>query len=241
MASSSASSYGASAGRRPSATIPASLPAALSGARHLKSSGATLPLELRNIEYVEAFSTIGPRAAVRACACLGSKGINAGSGSMAKPSDDTEVSMVRFSLTRKSEPPHSQLSLRRRCGIHFLMFQNPRIPVRHENRVQSCRQRRINIRPRAVSNHPGRLARQFMLFDQPQIRFGILLRHDLGRREISLQPRALDLSRLLLQRTLGYQDQAMPRRKILQSLRDLRQKFNRMVQNQVCETGNLRM
>ena len=70
----------------------------------MKSSGATLPLELRNTEYVEAFNTIGRRAAVSACACLGRRGMKAGSGSIAKPSAATEVSRVGFSLKTKSAP-----------------------------------------------------------------------------------------------------------------------------------------
>ncbi len=58
---------------------------------------------------------------------------------------------------------------------------------------------------------------------------GIFFRDNLRRRKIFLQPRALDLSRLLWDRTLGYQDQVMPGGKILQRLRNLRQKFNWMV------------
>jgi hypothetical protein len=64
-------------------------------------------------------------------------------------------------------------------------------------------------------------SRASMPFDQRVIGFGIFFRDDLRRREIFLQIRALDLSRLLRERALGHQNQAMPRRKILQRLRNI--------------------
>src|ERR1700737_693880 len=44
----------------------------------------------------------GPRAEIRACRCLGSKGMIAGSGMSAKPSEATEVSREGLSLKTKS-------------------------------------------------------------------------------------------------------------------------------------------
>ena len=81
----------------PPETDNASQPA-LSGARHLKSSGATLPFELKKTEYVEGLRTTGPRPAVKAWTCLGRRGMKAGSGMSANPNAVEEVSTAGLSL-----------------------------------------------------------------------------------------------------------------------------------------------
>ena len=75
-------------------------------------------------------------------------------------------------LPQLREAAHDQQALRRRRGIHFFMFQDPGIAVRDENRVQSRSQRRIDVRLRAVADHPRGFARQFMLLDQGVIGAG---------------------------------------------------------------------
>ena len=59
---------------------------------HLKSSGATLPFELRKTSEVELLSSTGPVAAVRVWTWRGSRGMSEGSGSSANPWESTEVS-----------------------------------------------------------------------------------------------------------------------------------------------------
>src|SRR5271166_1606057 len=78
-----------------------------------------------------------------------------------------------------------------------------------------------------------------MFFDQGVIRGGIFFGDNFGSREIMLQFGALNLSRLLFESALGYQDQAMPCRKILQCRSDLRQELDRTAGDGVSETLNL--
>src|SRR5579863_2786595 len=80
-----------------------------------------------------------------------------------------------------------------------------------------------------------------MFLDQRFIRGRVLLSYDLGFVEIVFHSGALDFSRLFRYVPLGHQDQAMAGGKILQRLRDLRQKLDGMVFNGTRKTGDLRM
>ena len=128
------------------------------------------------------------------------------SASLTGPAEELSVSRTQCSRAQKcSATPrtaHNQQPLRRRSRIHFFMLQNPGIAVGHENRVQSRSQRRIDVRPGAVADHPCGIAREFIFGDQRVIDGGILLGDDLGRREIFFQARALDLSRCSATRPL---------------------------------------
>ena len=137
------------------------------------------------------------------------------------------------------KPPHNQQLLSRRSRIHFFMLEYPRIAMRHKYRMQSRSQRRIDVRPGTVPDHPCGIPREFMFFDESMISLRILLRHDLRGRKISLQSGPLDLSRLLRDRTLRHQNQPMPLRKVFQSLRDVGQKFDRMIIDRMGEPGDL--
>jgi hypothetical protein len=142
-------------------------------------------------------------------------------------------------FTQFREASHNQQSLRRRCGIQLFMFENPRIAVRYENGMQTRGQRRIDVRLGTVTDHPCGIAREFVFLRQSVVRGGIFFRDNLRRREILFQPGALDLSRLLRQRSFRYQNRAMPGGKVLQRLWYLRQKFYGMISHRVSKAGDL--
>jgi len=104
------------------------------------------------------------------------------------------------------EATYNEQFLWRRNCIHFVMFENPRISMRHENRVQSRGQRRIDVRLGAIADHPRGAGRQRIFLDDGLINDNILFCDDFGSREILLQFGALNLSSLLRDCTLGYKD-----------------------------------
>src|SRR5207237_9188534 len=85
--------------------------------RQRHNPGATLALELRNSAYDCGVSTNGPRTEFRAWTCLGSSGINAGSGSRAKPSDEMEVRREGLSLNVKSATSRAPEASRRAASV----------------------------------------------------------------------------------------------------------------------------
>jgi hypothetical protein len=80
----------------------------------------------------------------------------------------------------------------KRCGgwsrVQFFMFENPGVAVRDENRVQARGQRGIDVRLRAVADHPGGSRGEFIFLDDRVIGRGVFLRDDLGRRKIIFSP-----------------------------------------------------
>ena len=63
------------------------------------------------------------------------------------------------------EPLHHQQPLWRTSGCQFLVLENPGIAVRHENGMQSRRQRRIDVGLRTVPDHPSAFGLQRVFGD----------------------------------------------------------------------------
>src|SRR3984893_761947 len=125
-------------------------------------------------------------------------------------------------------PLHYQQLPWRFCRLYFLMLQHPRSPLRNEHGVQPRSQSRIDIRLRAVANHPGGVRKQFVLGNHRMVSGDILFRDNFNRSEIFFQTGAFDLAGLLRHGALGHQDQVMALRQILQRLRYAGQKFHRV-------------
>src|ERR1035438_2680832 len=80
----------------------------------------------------------------------------------------------------------------------LLVLQHPRMGVWHEDRIQAGCERRIDVRFRAVANHPGAPRVEPALIHQAPIGRGILLLHDGRMTEEASQAGAVDLQLLLL-------------------------------------------
>lgn len=97
-------------------------------------------------------------------------------------------------LPQFGEAADDQKVLSRRCRADLFVLQNPGIAVRNEHRVQSGGERRVDVRLRAVSDHPGRVVLQFIFVSQRGINFRIFLGNNFDGREVFVDTRALDLS-----------------------------------------------
>src|SRR5581483_1907254 len=80
-----------------------------------------------------------------------------------------------------------QQSQRGNRGDHLLMFQDPRVSVRHEYRINASAQGRIDVRFTADANQPGHFRGQIVFGDDLSIGWNILFRYDLDRRKKALQ------------------------------------------------------
>jgi hypothetical protein len=144
-------------------------------------------------------------------------------------------------LPQFGKPPDDEQFLPRRSRIDLLVLQDPGVAVRHKNRVQTGRHRGIDIRLRTVADHPRGIERQLMFFDHAPVCSWIFLGDNLDRGKIFLQAGALDLSRLLGDRSLGHQDQPMALRQVLQRLQHFRQQLHRMIGDAMRKAIDLRV
>src|SRR5579883_1584908 len=83
---------------------------------------------------------------------------------------------------------HGQQAAGRSGRRNLVMFQDPGLPVRHEHRVQPRSQRRVNVRFRAVADHPRRVRRQFVFGSNRAVDGFVFLRNDLNCVEVAFQP-----------------------------------------------------
>src|SRR5229473_4691680 len=78
----------------------------------------------------------------------------------------------------------------------LLPLQRPGARMRYEYGVQPAFQRRVDIRLRAVTDHPGALRIQTALGHQPCVSGAVLLFHDRGVVEINAQAGAIQFELL---------------------------------------------
>src|SRR2546430_16475985 len=104
-------------------------------------------------------------------------------------------------LARLRESTHCQQAARRLRRRDFVMLEDPGVAVGNKDCVEASRECWINIRPGAVSNHPRSVVREPVLANHRAVNSHILLGHDLYCCKIFLQAGALDLSRLLRDRS----------------------------------------
>src|ERR1022692_2639946 len=96
----------------------------------------------------------------------------------------------------------------------------------HEDGMQAGFERRVDVRFRAVANHPGAPRIEPALIHQAPIGRGILLLHDGRMTEEASQAGAVDLQLLLLGMALGKQRQAMPASQIFEGFGNARDHFH---------------
>src|SRR5580704_10709003 len=94
-----------------------------------------------------------------------------------------------------------------RAVTDLFPLQLPRTRMRYEYGIQSAFQRRVDIRLRAVADHPGALRLQAELGHQPGVSGAVFLFHDRGMGEITAQTGAIQFELLLVGVALGEQRQ----------------------------------
>src|SRR5262249_60904557 len=98
------------------------------------------------------------------------------------------------------------LPWRRRC-CDFLVLQYPSVVMGHEDRMEPRRKSGIDVRFRAVADHPGNRMIETVLVCNLRVGPRIFLGHDFTGTEEFFQSRALDLPHLLGGDAFGPQDQ----------------------------------
>src|SRR6185437_2611528 len=88
-------------------------------------------------------------------------------------------------------------------SIYRLSFQYPGHVMRHKNGIDAGCQRRIDVRSRAVADHPCGLRIKLVLGHDLPVSGRILLRHNFHRSKIVFDPGALHFSRLFRDVALG--------------------------------------
>ena len=89
----------------------------------------------------------------------------------------------------------------------FIVFQDPRLIVRHEDRIEADGERRIDIRLGAVADHPRRAGGQGIFGYDREIGGCVFFGNNLDRGKIVLQAGAFDLAGLLRESALGDDDE----------------------------------
>lgn len=128
-----------------------------------------------------------------------------------------------------------------RRSVDHLMLQYPGKVVRNEDRIESGGQRRIDVRARAVSDHPSRRRFAGVVRDQVGICSYVFLGQHLNCSKMRLKPRALEFAGLFLQIALGYQDDAMVRSQLDQRFGDSRQQLDLVISDGLGEAGDALM
>src|SRR6476469_99514 len=84
------------------------------------------------------------------------------------------------------------------AGTDLLLFQHPGMLVRDENGAQACFKSRVDVRLRAVPDHPRALRVEPALLDQGAVRGSVFLLDNRRVRKPGAEARAIDLQLLLL-------------------------------------------
>ena len=91
------------------------------------------------------------------------------------------------------------------------MFEDPRVGMAHENRMQARCEGRVDVGPRAVSDHPGCARGETILFADRCIGVGIFLGWDFYAAEISGDAGALEFVGLFSLVAFGHEDELVTR------------------------------
>src|SRR5436305_11860744 len=105
-----------------------------------------------------------------------------------------------------SEAADDEQLLSAGSGIHLLMLKNPGIAMRNEHGIEPGSEGRIDIRLRAVADHPCAGVITVVSFSNLRIHICFFLGHDLRCRKELLDARALYFSGLLSGCAFGYQN-----------------------------------
>jgi hypothetical protein len=103
---------------------------------------------------------------------------------------------------------------------HFFVFERPRSVMRDEHSVQPRLERGIDIAAGTVANHPPVRFYDVVPVHELAVGGGIFFGDNLDRVEMNLQPRPLDLGRLLGRFALSEKNQAVPPGKISKRFED---------------------
>src|SRR5438105_12751692 len=100
----------------------------------------------------------------------------------------------------------------------LLVLQYPGLMVRNEDGIQSRGERRVDVGPGTVANHPCRTERKMEPIHQFEISRGIFFGDNLDAAEVVLQSRTLNFSGLLHRITLGHQEEIVARTEVFDGL-----------------------
>lgn len=107
-----------------------------------------------------------------------------------------------------------------RAAFELSVLKNPGGVMRNKNRIQASLQRRIDVAPRAISNHPAIRFDDFELLNDALVRGKILFRHNFDGFKIARQPGTFHLGGLRGSLALAQQDQPMAPAQIGEGFRD---------------------
>src|SRR5579864_1715499 len=114
-------------------------------------------------------------------------------------------------------------------GWDFLAFERPRARVGYEDCPESRFERRVNVRFRAVADHPGALAQKTPFFGEPAVRGSVLLFDYFAMSEILAQSGAVNLGELLFRMSFGEEREFVNRAEARERLLHTRHQFHRRV------------
>jgi hypothetical protein len=113
--------------------------------------------------------------------------------------------------------------------VDDLVLEDPGEVVGDEDRVEASRESRVNVRARAVADHPGVAGLATVVGDEGAVGVVVFFVEDLDGSEVGGEARALELVGLLFGVALGDHDQAVAGGEVGEGRGDVREEFDLLV------------